>query len=74
MPLGSNGERRTNNDERNDDRCCQTSVIFDPNICHELFRFNKLSRTHTHPPNSVVVVSVVAPREAPIGYTDTGFI
>ena len=29
---------------------------------------------HTHPPNSVVVVSVVAPREAPIGYTDTGFI
>src|ERR1039457_6116200 len=51
MPLGRNHERCTNNDRtKTHDRSPRKSVIFDPNICHQLNGINKLSATHTHPP------------------------
>ena len=51
MPMGvmTNDERRTNNDERSHDRCAKKSVIFDPAICHQRNRINKLSHTHALP-------------------------
>jgi hypothetical protein len=51
VPKDNNEQRRTNNDERSHDRCPEKSVIFGPPICHGLNGMNKLSHTHTLPPN-----------------------
>jgi hypothetical protein len=47
MPRARNGEQRRT---KTDDRSTEKSVIFDPNICHELFRFNMLSHKQSLPP------------------------